>query len=277
MPARRGPAPISDAVVNAVAMMVDDAGATRAPSHWDLEQRFKQAALLEADPHQDPADPKVGKRKRVHAVLSWALENTEPQGEKLVGLILALIRSLGGFRPESENYIGEEAIRNAQEVFRAEGFQLGDDGELLQELLDNLEGSLLTDALRRYVRRARKGANDAALVTGTGKDLMEATAAHVVLTRTGDYTRREHFPQLLMKAYSCLGLCIDAGSAKSPQDRVDAGLFQTALAVNNLRNKEGTGHGRPFLPSVTRSQARIAIGAMGLVADRLLVMLKEKR
>lgn len=277
MPARRGPAPISDTVVNAVAMMLDDAGATRAPSHWDLEQRFRQAGLLTADPHNDPAHPKVGKRKRVHAVLSWALDHAEPKGENLVGLLLGLIRSVGGFRQASDNYVGEEAIRNAQEVFRSEGFTLGDDGELLQELLDNLTGELLTDALNRYVRRARRGANDAALVTGTGKDLMEATAAHVVDVRAGTYTGREHFPELLMKAYTCLGLCIDSGSASSPQDRVDAGLFQTALAVNNLRNKEGTGHGRPFLATVTPSQARIAIGAMGLVAERLLVMLKEKR
>jgi hypothetical protein len=277
MVARRGPAPISDAIVNVVASMLDDAGATRAPSHWDLEQRFKQADLLAADPHADPANAKVGKRKRVHAVLSWALDNAESQGEKLVGLLLALIRSVGGFRPASENFIGLEAIRNAQEVFRSEGFTLSEDGELLQQLLDNLEGSVLTKALSRYVQRARKGANDAALVTGTGKDLMEATAAHIVDLRTGGYTGREHFPELLMKAYTCLGLCIDSGSAQSPQDRVDAGLFQTALAVNNLRNREGTGHGRPFLSGVTVSQSRIAIGAMGLVAERLLVMLKENR
>ncbi len=258
-------------------MLVDDAGATRAPSHWDLEQRFKQAGLLDADPHQDPSHPKVGKRKRVHAVLSWAFDNAEARGENLIALLLALVRSHGGFRPTSDNYVGEEAIRNAQEVFRSEGFRLGDDGDLLQDLLDNLEGALLTDALRQYVRRARRGAADAALVTGTGKDLVEATAAHVVELRTGDYTGKEHFPQLMIKAYNCLGLCIDAGSARTPHDRFDAGLFQTALAVNNLRNKEGTGHGRPFLPNVTPTEARLAIGAMGLVAERLLLALKGGR
>jgi hypothetical protein len=78
-----------------------------------------------------------------------------------------------------------------------------------------------------------------------------------------------------MKAYVCLGLCIDAGSASNAQDRFDASLFQAAIAVNGLRNIQGTGHGRPFLPNVCTSQARIAIGTMGLVAERLLVMLRE--
>jgi len=35
------------------------------------------------------------------------------------------------------------------------------------------------------VRRAKRGAADAALVTGTGKDLLEAVAAHVLQQRYG--------------------------------------------------------------------------------------------
>jgi Abortive infection C-terminus len=37
-----------------------------------------------------------------------------------------------------------------------------------------------------------------------------------------------------------------------------------------LRNRQGTAHGRPFDASVTPSQARTAVQAMGLVAARLL-------
>ena len=72
-----------------------------------------------------------------------------------------------------------------------------------------------------------------------------------------------------------LGMCYDASLAKGPQERVDAALYQSACAVNGLRNKQGTGHGRPFLPTVTPSQARIAIEVMGIVAERLLVVLAE--
>lgn len=42
------------------------------------------------------------------------------------------------------------------------------------------------------------------------------------------------------------------------------------LAVNKLRNTEGTGHGRPVVPSLTDREAKVAIEAMGLVAGLIL-------
>lgn len=275
MAKRRGPAPLSDAVVYAMGHLVDDSQTgTRQPSHYDLQQQFERSDLSKADPNK-PGNPPVGKRKRVQAVLSWALDNDEAAGEKLVGLLLALLRSLGGFRNTSSNYVGDEPLKNAQEVFRAEGFTLTAEGDLLQELLDNLSGVKLTEALRTYVRRAKRGADDAALVTGTGKDLVEATAAHVLEQRTGTYPSTINFPTLLAQAYMNLGMCYEEKSAKTPQERIDAGLYQSACAVNGLRNKQGTGHGRPFLPAVTASQARTAIEIMGVVAERLLVVMEE--
>lgn len=278
MPSKRGTAPISDTVVAAVAKLVDDARSdTREPSHWDIEQRIVSAGLRHTDPHLDSTGTKVGKRKRLQAVLNWAVEHDEAKGEKLIIQLLALLRSVGGFRVESPSFVGEEALRNAQAAFKAEGFNLDDNGELLQELLDALTGQALTEALTKYVRRAKRGARDAALVTGTGKDLVEATAAHVLVQRTGSYPEKANFPSLLAQAYTCLGLCIDTGSAASPQDRVDAALFQAAMAANGLRNKEGTGHGRPFLSTLTESQSRIAVEIMAVVAERMLVMMKESR
>ena len=40
-------------------------------------------------------------------------------------------------------------------------------------------------ALSSYVERARKGGEDAALLTGTAKDLLEATAAYVLTEING--------------------------------------------------------------------------------------------
>lgn len=57
------------------------------------------------------------------------------------------------------------------------------------------------------------------------------------------------------------------------QRRVDAALYETACAVNALRNSQGTGHGRPFPPSVTDAEARVAIECMGVVSERLLGLL----
>lgn len=275
MPAKRGPAPISDAVIYAMGYLVDDSQVEqkRQPTHWDLTQQFEKAGL--PDPTKD--GPPAGKRKRVQAALNWALENNEVRGEKLVGLLLASIRAAGGFREDSPNFVGKDAIANAIEVFRAEGFQLRPDGELLQDLLDNLSGRELTDALNAYIRRAKRGALDAALVTSTGKDLVEATAAHVLVERLGTYPTTHNFPTLLGQAFLNLGLSYDKNQATTALERLDAALYEAACAVNTLRNKEGTGHGRPFLPTVTVSQARIAVETMGVVAERLLVVLKERK
>lgn len=275
MPAKRGPAPLSDAVVYAVAALVDDSqlDQKRKPTHSDLDQLFAKVGLRDLTKDGPPA----GKKKRVTAVLSWALEHDEERGERFVSALLAAIRAAGGFRPESVNYAGEEAIANASEVFRSEGFQLRPDGELLQDLLDNLTGTELSDALKAYIRRAKRGVLDAALVTSTGKDLVEATAGHVLLERLGSYPTTTNFPTLLGQAYLNLGLAFEARDGATPVERLDAALYQAACAVNTLRNKEGTGHGRPFVSTVTAPQARLAIETMGIVAERLLNALREAR
>jgi hypothetical protein len=275
LPAKRGPAPLSDAVIYAVGYLVDDhqAEVKRRPSHSDLNQQITRAGVH--DPTKD--GPPLGKRKRVQAVLSLAMEQDVAGGEKLVRLILESVRAAGGFRKDSPNYAGDDAIASAADVFRSEGFHLQPDGELLQNLLDNLSGSHMTEALQAYVRRAKRGALDAALVTSTGKDLVEATAAHVLVERMGAYPRTQDFRTLLGQAYSNLGMSFEATPQAAALDRLDAALYQAACAVNTLRNKEGVGHGRPFLSGVTLPQAHTAIEVMGIVAERLLAVLKEKR
>jgi hypothetical protein len=275
MPAKRGPAPLSDAVAYALASLVDDSQVEpkRKPTHWEIGQLFDKVGIQ--DPTKD--GPPAGKRKRVHAALNWALEHDESRGEKLVGLLLATIRAAGGFRTDSPNYVGDEAIANAIDVFRLEGFQLRPDGELLQDLLDNLSGTQLTEALKAYIKRAKRGVLDAALVTSTGKDLVEATAAHVLVERLGSYPTTGNFPTLLGQAYLNLGLAYEVKAGSSPVERLDAALYQAACAVNTLRNREGMGHGRPFIATVTGAQARLAIETMGIVAERLLTALKEAK
>jgi hypothetical protein len=81
----------------------------------------------------------------------------------------------------------DNGIQNLREAFTSEGFQLTETGELVPTVLDSLNGSELTEALKAYVRRARRGVLDAALVTGTGKDLVEAVARHVLIQRYGNY------------------------------------------------------------------------------------------
>jgi hypothetical protein len=271
-------APLSDAIVFAVARVVDDSQTEpRYPSHSDIEFMVGQCGLRVADPKS--AGQVVGKAKRVRAILSWAIEHAQPDGERLTALLIANVRSAGGFRDGSPNYVGKEAIEGARQSFADEGYDLGWDGTLAPRVLDGLSDAALTDALASYIRRARRGAEDAALLTGTGKDLLEATAAHILTQRFGTYSTTDNFPTLLGQAFVAAGLATSMDKpipGEAPQKRLERALFEAGCAVNALRNKQGTGHGRPWLPTVTDSEARAAVELMGIIADRLLATLPKR-
>ncbi|MGD0650921.1 MAG: abortive infection family protein [Verrucomicrobiia bacterium] len=271
--------PINDAILVALAQLVDDAQTERRdPSHEQIGFCIVKAGLKHADP-QAQGQP-VGKAKRLRAVLSQALQDDFKAAQKLTDILISHIRGLGGFRTESQNYVGAEAIRNLQAAFANEGFVLTDDGDLTPKVLDSLSGAELTEALSAYVRRAQRGAEDAALLTGTGKDLLEATAAHVLVELWSQTNPPHNFPTLLGQAFVALAFKTSEDKpqpGESPQHELQRALFGAACAVNRLRNKQGTGHGRPWLPTVTPDEAQVAAQTMGIVSGLLLSSLRERK
>ncbi len=267
-------APLNDAIIVAVSQLVDDAQCVRRdPAHSDLEFHIKRANLASGDPVCQGQT--VGKAKRVRATLNWALDNDYEAGGYLVSSLISLVRGHGGFRETSLNYVGAEAIANLAFAFNDEGYELSPDGELRPKVLENLGGIDLSAALMAYVRRAKRGVEDAALLTGTGKDLLEAVAAHILEQRYGGCSTTSNFPTLLGRVFIELGLAtpqepVQQGEAANK--RVERATYELACAINQLRNKQGTGHGRPWLPTVTEAEARAAIETMGVIAERLLLL-----
>ena len=265
--------PINDLIVASVSKMVDDSqiDGYREPSHSDLEFYIGRFGLADADPKAQGQT--VGKAKRVRAVLSWAIDNDPTAGGKLLEALIAKIRASGGFRDTSDNYVGSESIQQAIDAFESEGFVLSMDGSLQAKNLESLRGRDATEALLGYARRAQKGSEDAALVSGTGKDLLEATAAHVLTTKYGSYPQQANFPALLGQAFVALGLATpeDAPSSTEPPERVmERGMYQSAVGVNRLRNKEGTGHGRPWVPGLGKAETEAAIELAGTITIYML-------
>ncbi|MEA4882973.1 MAG: abortive infection family protein [Clostridia bacterium] len=271
-------APLSDTIITALARLVDDSqeATRRDPSHSDLDFRFRRVGLESADP--SAMGQKVGKAKRVRAVLSSALDNDVAAGERLVDSLLAAIRGCGGFREDSSNYVGRDSILNAVQAFQEEGFALSTDGELHPMVLENLSDEDLTVALRAYVRRARRGVLDAALLAGTGKDLLEAVAKHVLNRVWGRYPDT-NLAGLLGQAFIALDMATPMDKptqGEAPQKQYERVLYHLGCAVSTLRNKEGTGHGRPFLPTLSQAEAANAVQAIGLVCDYMLQKLDAR-
>jgi hypothetical protein len=263
---------LSDEVVSAVARFFEGG---RGPSHDELSRLFRRFGLADADPAERFPNEQIGKMKRVREVLSAAIDTNAPAGEQLVKGIVASIRARGGFRETSAEYAGHDAIKAARDAFRAQGYDLDSSGELRPMLLDDLAGVAATDALAAYTRRAHAGSTDAALVLGTGKDLVEATARHVLVETTGGYPAEGNFPATLYQAFDRLQLAtpsteIIQSLEEDARAAMQQALWLLAVAVNRFRNEEGIGHGRPLPATITEAEARLSIQAMALVSQLLL-------
>ena len=271
--------PISDSIVVALSKLVDDSQVeSREPTHSEIEFQIKKADLTKADPKYQGQT--VGKAKRIRATLYWALENDQEAGSNLIELMLAQIRAVGGFRPSSPNYVGNEQILNAINSFDAEGYSLSENGDIRPKVLETLSGVQLTEALEAYANRAIKGSEDAALLSGTGKDLLEATAKHIIQTKYGSHSSNANFPTLLGQAYAALDMATPEHPKVAGEPIIkdfERAIFHMATAINRVRNKEGTGHGRLCVSGLKDYEGLNIIQSVGVVAEFLLNRLKNHR
>lgn len=208
-----------------------------------------------------------------------ATDNDPAAGLKLAQQVVALLRGDGAFTPAMEGYAGPDKIDRLRDAFARVGFALDSNGALRPTVIDNLNGTGLTRALQSYVDRINLNPDDAPLQIGTGKELDEATARHVLEERTGSYPTGGHagsFPVTLAGAFTTLGLAVP-GQVQLEQDphrQVQQCLFLLGVAVNRLRNEAGTGHGRPGQPRTTQpltpAEARLVARATALIAGALL-------
>lgn len=271
--------PINDTIIYSLVRLVDDAQKSRRdPSHSDLEFQIKRAGLIGVDPNNKDGAP-VGKAKRLRSVLNWAIENDTAKAEKLIVGIISSVKGCGGFRDTSPNYVGTDAIADLCSALRPEGIVLGEDGSISPVALDNLSGRNLTQALRGYVNRAKKGIEDAALAVGTSKDLMEAVSAHVIQELWGSYPTTSNFPSLLGQAFVALDMSTPEQKpvqGEHQRCRLERSLYETACSINNLRNKQGSGHGRPWVPDLRASEAKAAVEFIGAISELMLDNLERK-
>ncbi len=271
--------PVTDTVIYALARLVDDAQKERRdPSHSDIEFQINKADLSCADPNREGSP--VGKAKRVRAVLTWSIENRPESAEYFAVGLISAVRACGGFRENAPNFVGKDEIINLVETLKPIGISLSADGSLAPLALDSLSGKPLTKALEIYIERAKKGIEDAALVVGTSKDLMEAVAAHVLQELWGQYPTTVNFPTLLGQAFTALGLSTTADreqGGEHPRKNMERKMYDLACSINRLRNKQGAGHGRPWLPDVNKDEAKASIEFIGTVSERMLNELKKKQ
>lgn len=252
------------------------------PSHDELGHAFIRAGLTAGDPAPGGRSPQgpVGKTKRVRQVLVHATDHDPAAGLRLAQQLVALLRADGALCPTVEAYAGAEKIDRLRQAFARVGFTLDPNGALRPVVIGNLSGTELTNALRSYVDRINLNPDDAPLQIGTGKELDEATARHVLEERTGSYPvggPAGSFPVTLSNAFATIGFALPTTTVQldsDPHREVQQCLFLLGVAVNRLRNDAGVGHGRPGPPRKTRAltpaEARLVARATALIAGALL-------
>ena len=215
----------------------------------------------------------------MRGVMTYASDHDSASGLQFATQLIAQLRAYGAFDPHSENYAGASKVDRLRKSLDRVGHVLDTSGALRPRVIDNLSGTELTAALQAYVDRINANPLDAPLQIGTGKDLDEAVAKHVLERKTGgypDHGRAATFPFILAQAFTVIGLSVPSTSDLDPDPHraVQQSLFQLAIAVNRLRNDAGTGHGRPSGPRKTDplmpEEARLVARATALIAGAML-------
>lgn len=237
------------------------------PSHATLTRAFRTAGYSDSDPF-DPGTMTPNKQERVLAVFR-AAERRPSGAQKLVAALLDDLRRHGIFTA-SNNAADVENLRAA--ITHA-GWGLSEDGRL--EHLGDID--LQTggrEALDEQLDRLRRNLGDPAALLGGAKELLEAIAKFVLEEGGRLPDPRTPFPGLIELSFEQLGLLPAVVSDNMPGAKQIHLIYKSAktttIAVNQLRNLQGTGHGRTLPTGVTVEAARYVIREVTHVAELML-------
>ncbi len=241
------------------------------PSHASLSSAFAQAGYTDADPY-DGTLP--NKERRVQTVVGAAARRPA-RGRQLVEAILTQLRVAGAFDTQHGGH-DPDTIRTAQRALRRIGWQLDDEGYLSSlGVADLATGG--RDALDEQLDRLRRGADDPALLIGTAKDLLEATAKFALEELDVPYNPKADFAELWFHARDRLGIHPKQVAVSLPGGSVIQTVMESAWkiadAANQLRNLQGTGHGRTLPTGVTAEMALLVVREACSVAEYVLTTL----
>lgn len=113
-------------------------------------------------------------------------------------------------------------------------------------------------SLEECINRLENAKDDPALQLGTAKDLLEITCKYII-KEVGGTTSKEKFPKLLNEALSLIDKQPRDMPAQYPGEKEARIICQTAsklaLQIDELRNLQGTGHGRELPTSIDKPTA----------------------
>lgn len=240
------------------------------PSHATLSRCFVACGLADADPY-DPATGMPNKQQRVLAVCAVARRRPGGVDDKLLEQLLTALR-VGRIFQATDPLVTARvaALRRALTV---KGAGLDDEGRLQRtDHIDLATGGRA--ALDEQLARLRHNAEDPGALLGGAKELLESICKFVLEEQQMLPNRKMDFDELLALALDRLQLQPQTVNASVPGGRQLRAIYQsaktTASTINELRNLQGTGHGRTLPTGITKETGRYVIREAAHVAELLL-------
>ena len=210
------------------------------------------------------------KPKRALTVGRALLENRDERiARNFVDEFLNVIRTLGFFtRPSGKGDV--DALRAA---FCILGWELNEEGRLAFIGGIDLETGG-RQALDEQLRRLQQNLEDPAVLLGVAKDLIEAIGKFVLEEMARLTQGKLNFLNVLALSFEQLRLRPQDTDTDAPGGKQLREIRQHANAIagsiNELRNLQGTGHGRTLPTGVSAEEARYVIRQATLLAELML-------
>ena len=268
--------PASDEVAAALGAFV---GGGVGPTHTELTRAFSRAGYGGVRPYDTSSrdfHARPNKEIRIRDTVEAAARDPHRARELIESLLLEF-RAFGFFvagKDPATELNRRSNVRALQKAFARIDWELDDGGDLRPAgfgAVGSLEGR---PAIEDQLERLRRATDDPALLLGTAKEMLESTAKYVLEVFNISNGPRMSFDELWHLARDRLNLLpqqVDTSQPGGTQVKAMLGASWTiARTANELRNLEGTGHGRTLPTGVTPEMALLVVREACSVAELLL-------
>ena len=258
--------PISNGVIGALANFTQGG---KGPEHRKLTQVFESCGCSDSDPF-DEMTRTPNKVERITKVGQAALRRPHA-GRKFTEGLIDQFRISNVFGSERQFY--ENSIRILTDELKHVGWSLTSDGHLqLPDKIDLETGG--RPALEEQINRLRRNEEDPGALLGTAKDTIES-ACKLVLEDNHRYPgANASFSAILAQTFEVLDMKAGGVDTEQPGGKSLRTIYSSsqkiAGEINNLRNAQGSGHGRTLPTGVSVEAARYVVKQVILLTELIL-------
>lgn len=236
------------------------------PTHSALSRVFEDLGIGD-DYKYSPGVAGPSKQKRIRAAFRLAQRRPEIR-EGFIRKIIALLVLNG----DLEERDAESRVKLAEALAMC-GFELTEHNQI--ESIGPVDLSVTgRAALEEQLKRLNRSTDDPALLLGVAKELIESIYKFVLEEIGTGVQKNSSFRQLQHLAMDRLQILPQSVDVDRPGGKPLREIYQSAMtlagAINELRNEQGTGHGRTLPTAVSPEDAIFVIKLASLLAEMLL-------